>query len=272
MEPIFLRKTGINNLQYRLLKIEKNKLTFSSKPYCYHDKINFGKYLVYEFAKSIEYKKRKPNYQRIASKLSNPYESIILTGISTLVLLVNNSEIRFIIGKRKESVAYAEGTFHVIPAGEFQPSSQDPKSFDNDFDLWKNIMRESAEEILGNEEFNGNLGKTFDYKEEPFISLEQGKKSGSIQVFYFGVGLDPLSFQGEILTCAVFKEDVFNRIFGLPKNENKESLIFNETNRWGQNFNENAVNSYYHKNTLATTKMILNIAWQNIDYLKESLN
>jgi hypothetical protein len=261
-----------NDPQYRLLKVEKDKLTFSSAEYHYFDKIDNGEYLVYEFAESIEFNQGKPNYHKIASGISDLNELKILAGISTLFLLVSDDQVRFLMGQRKKKVGSAEGTFHVIPAGEFQPSSQAVNAFESDLVLWRNIMRESAEEILGKKECDGSSGIPYNYNEEPFISLDKGKDSGAIQVFYLGFGLDPLSFQGEILTCALFKEELFNQIYKLPpRNKNKESLIDNDDDRWGREFNKDAISLYNKRNTLTTAKTLLKIAFENIEYMKAQL-
>ncbi len=39
--------------------------------------------------------------------------------------------------------------YDVIPAGEFQPSSVMAVDQANDFDIWRNIVRELSEEFLG---------------------------------------------------------------------------------------------------------------------------
>jgi len=154
--------------------------------------------------------------------------------------------------RSKEYTLTSEGTYHVIPAGEFQPSSIAPISFNEDLDIWKNIMRESAEEILCKEEHDGTSGIPFNYNQEPYLSLEMERKLGNIKIYYLGIGLDVLTFKGEILTCIVYKEDTFNRIYGLtPRDRNKEGIIITDKDRWGRELSTDEIEGYFKTNTLA---------------------
>lgn len=262
-----------NNPQYRLLDIEKDKLIFSKKDYSYFDKIDYGGLLLHQFAANLFNKKRKPDYNRISRNLSQPHDYIVLSGVCTLTLLVSEegANARFLFCKRKNDLGTAEGTFHVIPAGEFQPSSLAGCSFEEDLSIWKNIMRESAEEILGKEEFEGNDGISFDYDSEPYIVLEKAKSEGNLKVFYLGIGLDPLSFHAEILTCVVYKENTFISIFGKePKKENDESILINQKDRWGIDVSE--IQMYKNdKNTLSASIAIFDLVLKNMELLKNSV-
>jgi len=198
---------------------------------------------------------------------------VILSGVNTLLLLVCNDGLRFLMSQRGTDIGSSEGTYHVIPAGEFQPSCRAAISFIDDLSIWKTIMRESAEEILCNEEYNGNLGTPFDYNQEPYLSLENARSNNKLKVFYMGTGLDPLSFQGEILTCMLIEEETFISIFGkTPKRENNENIIINDKERWGRPFTDNEIASYLNQNTLAATKALLNKARENIEMLKSAFD
>src|SRR5205814_898446 len=65
-------------------------------------------------------------------------------------------------------VATAAGLYDVIPAGEFQPSSIAPHDLSNDFDIWRNILREYSEELLGTPEHDGSRSAPIDYDGWPF--------------------------------------------------------------------------------------------------------
>jgi len=52
--------------------------------------------------------------------------------------------------------------YDVSPAGEFQPAS-----VRNDFDLWRNIVREYSKELLGTPEHDGTRSKPIDYNAWP---------------------------------------------------------------------------------------------------------
>jgi hypothetical protein len=264
-----------NRIQYRLLEINGDSLSFSPKPRFYFDKINYGEYLMLEFARNAT-----GHRKWLLNRLREPADYMVLAGISTLTLIHDGIDLRLLMHLRGQNeTAYAMGTYHVIPAGEFQPSCLAPSSFKEDFDLWKNIMREYAEELLGMEEYDGDSTVPFSYSEEPFLSLEREKAANNIKVFYLGTGLDVITFQGEILTVAVFKEQTFNKIFsghgktgartagGILK-ENREGKIITDNARWGRPFTQEEYDSYQVQNVLATGEAILNIAWRNKEVFK----
>jgi len=65
------------------------------------------------------------------------------------------------------NVATAGGLYDAIPAGEFQPSSIIGPTAGANFDLWRNIVRELNEELLGAPEFDGSAGQPLDYDRWP---------------------------------------------------------------------------------------------------------
>lgn len=80
-----------------------------------------------------------------------------------------------------------------------------------DFGLWPSILHEYSEEMLGNPEHDGSRGAPIDYdSEEPFRTLNEGRRSGRIRPWVLGVGLGPLVPAGEILTAVVMDADVFD--------------------------------------------------------------
>jgi hypothetical protein len=104
--------------------------------------------------------------------------------------------------------------YHVMPAGVFQPSSVSLAGLASDFDLWRNVQHEYSEEFLGRLDHDGNAGTPIDDRaEEPFRSTDAARRSGRIRVWCLGVGLDPLTLWGGILTVAVFDDEVFDELF-----------------------------------------------------------
>jgi transcriptional regulator with XRE-family HTH domain len=91
----------------------------------------------------------------------------------------------FLLHKRSSAaVAAAGGMYHVVPAGVFQPSSIAPWHQANDFDLWRNVMREMSEELLGAREHDGNSGQPIDYATaEPFRSMTQARDEGRVRAY-----------------------------------------------------------------------------------------
>jgi hypothetical protein len=124
-------------------------------------------------------------------------------------------------------VAIAGGQSHVIPAGVFQPSGIAPWNMAGDFDLWRSMLREYSEEMLGNPEHDGSSGAPIDYDtEEPFRTLNEGRRAGKVRVWLLGAGMDPLVPAGEILTAVTIEADVFDRAFANMVAKNAEGELF----------------------------------------------
>lgn len=152
----------------------------------------------------------------------------VLPAISTLTVRRDCRSASFILHRRDpRSVAVAGGMLQVIPSGIFQPSSVLPEAVTRDFDLWRNIMREYAEELLGKPEHDGD-GRPVDYTSEPFAALDQARAAGHIRVSCLGVALDALTLVGEILTVAVIDADVFDRMAAEFVEVNDEGTVLNE--------------------------------------------
>ena len=88
------------------------------------------------------------------SLIGDPFDfdrRAVLPAITTLTLRRRgNGTATFLLHWRDPAkVATAAGLYDVIPAGEFQPSSIAPYDQANDFSIWRNIVREYSEELLG---------------------------------------------------------------------------------------------------------------------------
>jgi hypothetical protein len=254
-----------DNKQYRLLQIGKKSLTFSRKPYSYFDKVNYGEYLMYQVYQAHDRKKslKTTDWYKYSIRIRQPSDHILLCGINTLTLLHDGKDLRFLMHLRAASTGTAMGTFHVIPAGEFQPSCVAPSAFDEDFDLWKSMMREYSEEILGMEEWDGNSSVPFSYEEEPFATLMKEVAANTIKPYYLGIALDPITLQAEILTAVVFKESVFNSVFPKIITTNTEGKIITDRNRWGRPFTEQEYKNYEAINTLPAGYGALALGWKH---------
>jgi hypothetical protein len=108
-------------------------------------------------------------------------------------------------------VATAAGIYGLIPAGEFQPSSIASWDRTNDFDLWRSMVREYSEEILGEPERDRGSGEPLDYDNWPlYRTIQAAQQQGRVSVYCLGVGLDTHTLTATILTVAVFDDDVFD--------------------------------------------------------------
>ncbi len=288
----------LNNRHYRLQAInfedDSVQISISKEPNFYFNKIDYGKTAELEFTDAIRSANKMTssgsptNLQKLPSKSSQKFrnqllkslkhigdftESVVLGGVSTLTLiLTKEGTFRFLMHIRSSTQGYAESTRHVVPAGEFQPLSEG-NNFSSDTNILYNILREYAEEIEGHEEFTGESNKRFDYESNPiFTKYFEELEKGNFKVFYLGFGLDPFSLQGEHLTCAIFKEETFNKLFGSKvKTGNDEGEIISDSNIWGMEFNKENIEDQYRSNILSAGEAILKLSEKHLSYLKTQL-
>jgi transcriptional regulator with XRE-family HTH domain len=172
----------------------------------------------------------------------------------------------FLHERNADSVAVAGSTVHVMPAGVFQPSSVSPWDHSADFDLWRKIMREYAEEFLGVPEADGSSGEPIDYaRTEPYRSLERAREKQQLRVYFFGIVLDPLTLAAEIITAVVLDHQVFDTVFANMVQANSEGTVVapgGNTPRAGIRFNQATVQGLLARPSLApAAAACLELAW-----------
>jgi hypothetical protein len=123
-------------------------------------------------------------------------------------------------------VGHAGGLYQVVPVGIFQPSGPEPWHELNDFSLWRNVVREMFEELLGgDEDYNSDRGP-IDYDAWPFsVELTAALDDGSVRAYCVGLGVDPLTFATDLLTVVVFDGRAFDRLFGQVVRANSEGRV-----------------------------------------------
>ena len=161
------------------------------------------------------------------------YRRAVLPAITTLTLrrTRGRGSVSFLLHWRDpRKVATAAGLYDVIPAGEFQPSSIAPHDLANDFDPWRNIVREYSEELLGAPESDGSRSAPIDYAGWPFYrALEQARQERRLHAVCLGAGLDALTLAATILTVVLIDADVFDEVFRDAVQVNAEGItIFDE--------------------------------------------
>ncbi|MER7450353.1 hypothetical protein ABTW96_08695 [Nocardia beijingensis] len=123
-------------------------------------------------------------------------------------------------------VGHAGGMYQVVPVGIFQPSGYAGWNVDNDFSLWRNMVREFAEELCGASEDHGSDLAPIDYEAWEFAArLEQARRDGALTVYCLGLGVDPLSFATDLLTAAVIDAATFDELFTTATVNNAEGRI-----------------------------------------------
>jgi DNA-binding XRE family transcriptional regulator len=165
-------------------------------------------------------------------------------------------------------VATAAGIYGLIPAGEFQPSSVATRDRKNDFDIWRNMVREYSEEILGEPERDGSSGEPLDYENwQLFRTLQKARDTGRVSVYCLGIGLDALTLAATILTVAVLDDDVFDDLFGDAVQINTEGVLIKaaESSKVSEGlpFTRETIHRLLHDEPMASPgACILDQAWR----------
>jgi hypothetical protein len=123
-------------------------------------------------------------------------------------------------------VGHAGGMFQVIPVGIFQPSGEAPWNVDNDFGLWRGMLREYAEELLGRDEDYDSETAPIDYANWPFARrVTDALADGQVRAWCLGLGTDPLTFAVDLLTVVVMKAPLYDDLFGGGISDNAEGTV-----------------------------------------------
>jgi hypothetical protein len=149
--------------------------------------------------------------------------------ISTLTLRLDRRQgrARFLLHWRDPAkVGHAGGLYQVIPVGVFQPSGEAPWNRQQDFSLWRCMIREFAEELGGRSEDYASDSAPVDYDSWPFArQLTNALDLGQVRVWCLGLGTDPLTYATDLLTVAVIDSDVFDALFSKNLQRNAEGEI-----------------------------------------------
>jgi hypothetical protein len=231
-----------NRPSYRLLQVGWNQssggeLVFG--PAAYFDKLDICETLGHEFAAAwLTHESDASQTAAIGWRhlplrrvIGDPFDlstRAVIPAITTLTLIrAADGTTTFLLHWRDPTkVATAGGLYDVIPAGEFQPASVSPYDIANDFDLWRNIVREYSEELLGTPEHDGSRSHPIDYERWPlYRGLQRARTLGTVRAFCFGVGFDALTLAATIPTVVVIDENAFEELFGEVVHANAEGII-----------------------------------------------
>jgi transcriptional regulator with XRE-family HTH domain len=205
----------------------------------YFDKLDVSEVLAHEFAAAHMGREGSSStaltgFAKLPFRelIADPFDLFlrkVVPGVTTITIRLNRypAEASFLVHWRDPSkVATAGGLYSVIPAGEFQPASLDLWDRRHDFDLWRNIVREYAEELLGSPEHDGTGSHPINYDEWPlYRELARAREAGKVQVWLLGMGLDALTLGATVLTAVVIDDDEFGRIFGEVVRTNDEGEL-----------------------------------------------
>lgn len=250
----------------------------------YFDKLDVSETLGHELAVACMDTGIPDAPERLAGKLpfrdlvGDPFDlqrRAIIPAVTTLTVRLRRwpAEPTFLLHWRDPAkVATAAGIYDVIPAGEFQPSSVALWDRRNDFDLWRNVVREYSEELLGAPEHDGTRTEPIDYQNWPLYQrLQQARADGTVRTWLLGIGLDALTLAATILTVVVIDDDVFNEAFGDAVQFNEEGELVGIGDgraAEGVPFTAEAVDRMLTSEPLASPgAACLALAWQHRDTL-----
>jgi hypothetical protein len=123
-------------------------------------------------------------------------------------------------------VEHAAGLYQVLPVGVFQPSGEAPWNEENDFSLWRGLLREYAEELLGADEEYGSERAPIDYQAWPLArAMTDGLADGRVRAWCLGLGADPLTFALDLLAVVVLDAPLYDNLFGAMVDVNAEGRV-----------------------------------------------
>jgi hypothetical protein len=213
-----------NRPSYRPLDVSwepsgQGKLQFGLATF--FDKLDVSEALSHEFAAAM-IESARPAWRQLPfrARLSRPFDlssRMGSTSIATLTIrrdTADGSHAFFLLGRDPQKVAVGGGQYGVIPAGEFQPSCIAPACMQDNLDLWRNIVREYSEELLGEPEHDGSSGQPLDYECWPFYrAMQRAREAGQLRAHVLGVVLHALGLNPAIMTAVVIDDVVFDDLF-----------------------------------------------------------
>ena len=266
-----------NRICYRLLDADWSgggRLTLGNM--CYFDMIDLGETLAHELAQAATTPDGNLDPKRITwdalpfrRMVRDPFDLAaypLMLSISTLTVRRSRAGTTFQLLRRSPAkVAIAGGMLSVMPTGVFQPASVIPAPQSPDFNLWRNMMREYSEEFLGNPEHDGD-GPPIDYATtEPFRTMDAARQAGRIRVYCLGIGLDALNYVGDVLTVAIFDDDIFDHLFEKMVQDNDEgAIITTDHQRRAFTFDKATINRLLTTEAIAPSgAACLHLAWRH---------
>lgn len=264
-----------NRLSYRLTGVHgeaDGTLVLRFGRTTFFEVFNVKQMVAHEFKKAWLLSGRQiPGFERLPLRaaIGNPFDParlLMSPGINTLTIRRGSpgEGASFVLHERDGGkVADGGGLCHVMPAGEFQPSSSAPVDVVNDFSLWRNIMREFSEEFLGNPEHDGCNPNSIDYEnDEPFARFELARDRGTLRVWHYGLVVEPLELGALQLTVAVLDAPEFDRLFANMVSTNDEGSVIGKGGTKRIPFTEEAINRLEPRLT-ASALTLLRLAWRD---------
>jgi hypothetical protein len=187
--------------------------------------------------------------------------------ISTLTLCVAGPrDASFLLHWRDPAkVGHAGGLYQVLPVGIFQPSGDDAANEVNDFSLWRCMIREYAEELLGEPEGHAQRGSPIDYDAWPLAAaMNAALRGGDARALVLGLGVDPLTFATDLLTVVTLPKPLFVELFGELVIQNAEGRLVHHAGDVGVPFTATSVRRLTSTEPMqAAGAALLHLAWRH---------
>ncbi|QXJ21640.1 transcriptional regulator [Actinomadura graeca] len=212
---------------YRLIGAAPPVLRFG--PARYFDGVNVGEAVAHELAATATDDATDGDGDRdglpLRERIGDPCDlgqRAALTAITTLTVTVSGSYV--LHWRDPAKVAHAGGLHQVMPVGVFQPLDGERRDDGHrDLDLWRCMVREYAEELLGAGE---DYPPGFVQDEWPFHrDLTAARASDAVRAYFLGLGVDPLTLALDLLTAVVFEDAAFGALFGGLVDVNDEGTV-----------------------------------------------
>ena len=95
-----------------------------------------------------------------------------------------------------------------------------------DFSLWRGLLREYAEELLGADEEYGSERAPIDYDGWPLArAMTDALAAGQIRAWCLGLGADPLTFVLDVLVVVVIDAPLYDELFAALVDVNDEGRV-----------------------------------------------
>jgi len=264
-----------NRICYRLLAATLcGAPVLTMGPARYFGAMNLGHALAHELAAARD--RRADGRVSVAdlplrTALGDPTElsqRTTLTAVTTLTLRREaGGAASFLLHWRDPArVNHSGGAYQVMPAGIFQPVTDEPAARPADFSLWRCMTREFSEELLGGPETYPTRDGVLDYGQWPFAQeLAATRAAGRLRVRCVGLGVDPLTLATDILTVAVFDSDVFDHLFRDLVTANAEGRVVTENGSAAIPFTAGTVARFTGGGEPMQTagSALLRLAWQH---------
>lgn len=257
-----------NRTTYRLLDAKltgtRGRLVFGRGRY--FDGIDTGEAAAHEYAGTrlgLAQPRLRPAIPDPCDLASRPANM----AISTLTLCVAGpGDASFLLHWRDPAkVGHAGGLYQVLPVGVFQPSDDTAASEVNDFSLWRCMIREYAEELLGEPEDHAQRGSPIDYESWPFAkAMNAALRRGDARAFVLGLGVDPLTFATDLLTVVALPKPLFVDLFGGLVTQNAEGRLIGHAPGGDVPFDAASVRRFTSAEPVqAAGAALLQLAWRH---------